>query len=164
MFNRTAKSMDLILSPKCCTIVPAKIQPTPKRKEQEHRVCEVSVVPRPGMARMAISMAIETPACQGKISKEDLHLQRTYQGDLTFRLAAETIDKRIHFHSIQDAVNRSTPNAPNRDWHAQHHSCRIAHENKKFTRPVRLSHRMASNKTGFRLIVAVQKLVVPYVV
>ncbi|KAG2072205.1 hypothetical protein BDR04DRAFT_1117055 [Suillus decipiens] len=62
--NRTAKSMDLILLPKCCTIMPAKIHPTPKIKEQEHRVCEVTIMPRPGMARMAMSMAIETPACQ----------------------------------------------------------------------------------------------------
>lgn len=64
--NRTAKSIDLIRSPKCCTIVPAKIHPTPKSKEQEHRICEVSVAPRPGMARMAMSMAIETPAYQNK--------------------------------------------------------------------------------------------------
>jgi hypothetical protein len=58
--------MDLILVPKCCTTVFAKIQPTPSSIEQEHKICEVFVVPRPGIARMAISMAIETPACQSK--------------------------------------------------------------------------------------------------
>jgi len=43
--------------------VPAKMQPTPKSKEQEQSVCEVTVVPKPGTARMAMSKAMETTAC-----------------------------------------------------------------------------------------------------
>jgi hypothetical protein len=45
------------------------MQPTPRRKEQEHNICAMVVVPKPGMARMAMSKAMETPAYQGKVNE-----------------------------------------------------------------------------------------------
>lgn len=66
--NQTAKSKDFILSPKWCIIVPAKIQPTPKRKEQEHNVCAVVVVPNHGIARIATSKAMEIPAWKTRLN------------------------------------------------------------------------------------------------
>jgi hypothetical protein len=90
-------------------------------------------------------------------------LAKAYQGYLTFSLAAEVVDKSSNFYTIHNSINRSGLNALNSDWHAQHHSCRIADERKKpiISRP--LFHSVLSNQASLRLVMAIEILVMAYV-
>jgi hypothetical protein len=147
--------------------MPMKMQPVPKIKEQEHSVCAVADAPKPGMAKIAISIAIETPACDSRLSEKVFLfalLTWTYQGDLISSLTAEVIDKLLNFYTINNTINRCISDAFNCNQHAQYRSCSIAHERKKFIPSMSLCHSMHLDETSFGLVMMVLILGVAYVV
>jgi hypothetical protein len=145
--------------------VPAKTQPVPKIKEQEHSVCAVADAPKPGMAKIAISIAIETPACDSRLSEKVFSfalLTWTYQGDLISGLTAEVIDESSNFYTVNNTIDRRISDAFNCNRHAQYRSCSIAHERKKFIPSTPLRHSMRSDETSFGLVMTVLILGVAY--
>jgi hypothetical protein len=83
---------------------------------------------------------------------------------LISRLTAKIVDEVSDFYSIYDAIDRSPLDAVDRDWHAENRSCSVSHKRKKFTISMFLFHCMALNKASFWLVMAVEILMVPYIV